>query len=89
MKTNKQNPCNSKSLKTQGPKADESESLAGKILKLGIDVHADRYVIVRQMDGGNPQPGQSFTPAAAVDWIGKQIVQGAKVFSCYEAGPFG
>jgi hypothetical protein len=29
-----------------------------QVIKLGIDVHLDRYVVVRQIDGGAPQPPQ-------------------------------
>ena len=33
-----------------------------QVIKLGIDVHLDRYVVVRQIDGGAPQPPQRFRP---------------------------
>ena len=33
------------------------------VIKLGIDVHLDRYVVVRQIDGGAPQPPQRFSPS--------------------------
>ena len=32
------------------------------VIKLGIDVHLDRYVVVRQIDGGAPQPPQRLIP---------------------------
>jgi hypothetical protein len=32
-----------------------------QVIKLGIDVHLDRYVVVRQIDGGAPQPPQRFS----------------------------
>lgn len=44
----------------QNDLAQTSASQA-KQIKLGIDVHADRYV-VRLIDGGTPQPPQCFTP---------------------------
>jgi len=34
-----------------------------RTIKLGLDVQADRYVVVRQIDGGVPQPAPGFTPA--------------------------
>src|SRR6266540_6114989 len=34
-----------------------------RVIKLGIDVHLDRYVVVRQNDGGAPQPPQRFSLA--------------------------
>ena len=33
-----------------------------KSIKLGIDVHADSYRVVRQVDHATPQPAQKFTP---------------------------
>lgn len=62
---------------------------AHAIIKLGIDVHLERYVVVRQFDGGVPQPAQSFSPEAFMKWAQKQLELAAQVYSCYEAGPFG
>jgi hypothetical protein len=59
------------------------------VIKLGVDVHLDRYVVVRQIDGGAPQPAQRFTPAQFLEWTKKQTELAHKVYSCYEAGPFG
>jgi transposase len=61
----------------------------GKVIKLGIDVHLDRYVVVRQIDGGAPQPPQRFSPSQFLEWAKKQTQLAEKVYSCYEAGPFG
>ena len=55
-------------------------------LKLGIDVHADRYVVVRQIDGNTPQPAQTFPPAAFLAWVQTQFALAARVHTCYEAG---
>ena len=60
-----------------------------KTIKLGIDVHLDRYVVVRIVDGGTPQPPQRFEPTEFLLWVAKQITLADKVFTCYEAGPFG
>jgi transposase len=60
-----------------------------RLIKLGIDVHLDRYVVVRQIDGGAPQPAQRFSPAQFLDWVKKQTELADRVYSCYEAGPFG
>jgi len=60
-----------------------------QVIKLGIDVHLDRYVVVRQIDGGAPQPAQGFSPAQFLDWARKQTALARQVYSCYEAGPFG
>ena len=61
----------------------------GKAIKLGIDVHLDRYVVVRQIDGGAPQPPQRFSSSQFLEWAKKQTQLAEKVYSCYEAGPFG
>src|SRR5664280_2103511 len=76
----KQNPPQG-SAETAGPKA--------KAIKLGVDVHLDRYVVVRLIDGGTPQPPQRFGPSEFLLWVAKQMTLADKVFTCYEAGPFG
>jgi transposase len=60
-----------------------------KLIKLGIDVHADSYRVVRQIDNATPQPAQKFTPAGFLLWVAKQLALAEQVHSCYEAGPFG
>ena len=60
-----------------------------KCLKLGIDVHADSYRVVRQIDHATPQPAQKFTPKDFLIWAKKQLTQAEAVQSCYEAGPLG
>ena len=62
---------------------------AHQVIKLGVDVHLDRYVVVRQIDGGAPQPAQGFRPEQFLAWAKKQTELAEKVYSCYEAGPFG
>ena len=44
---------------------------------------------VRIIDGGTPQPPQRFGPPEFMLWVAKQITLAEKVFTCYEAGPFG
>jgi transposase len=60
-----------------------------RVIKLGVDVHLDRYVVVRQIDGGAPQPPQRFSPRQFLEWAKKQTALAKEVYSCYEAGPFG
>ena len=60
-----------------------------QLIKLGIDVHLDRYVVVRQIDGAAPQPPQRFSPRQFLEWAKKQTALAKQVYSCYEAGPFG
>lgn len=58
-------------------------------IKLGVDVHADSYRVVRQIDGATPQPAQKFTPAGFLVFASRQLAEAEEVHSCYEAGPFG
>ena len=67
----------------------QSEQVLAKVILLGLDVHADSITVVRQVDGGMPQPAQQFCPARLLDWIRRQQGQAETVWSCYEAGPFG
>ena len=60
-----------------------------KCIKLGIDVHADSYRVVRQLDNATPQPAQKFSPQGFLVWASKQLDLAEEVHSCYEAGPFG
>jgi transposase len=73
----------------QTPAAVANGEPKARTIKLGIDVHIDRYVVVRLIDGATPQPPQSFKPEEFVLWAAKQITLAEKVFTCYEAGPFG
>lgn len=71
------------------PGAVQAPTRKAQALKLGIDVHAERYVVVRQLDGNPPQPAPSFLPAAFLEWVKTQFALAARVYTCYEAGPFG
>jgi hypothetical protein len=58
-------------------------------IKLGIDVHADSYLVVRQLDQATPQPARKFTPTDLLIWVQKRLNQAVEVHSCYEAVPLG
>lgn len=60
-----------------------------EIIKLGLDVHADSIRVVRIIEESSPQPAQRFSPAEFLKWVGRQIGLAQRVYSCYEAGPFG
>jgi transposase len=64
-------------------------AIKAKSIKLGIDVHADSYRVVRQIDHATPQPAQKFSPKEFLRWAQKQLTLAQEVYSCYEAGPFG
>jgi len=70
-------------------RAEPAASKRHRLIKLGLDVHADSIVVVRLLDHAAPQPAQRFTWAKFRAWIQTQLVLADAVHSCYEAGPFG
>ncbi len=60
-----------------------------EVILLGLDIHAERQVAVRQVDGQTPQPAQRFSEEGLLKWVKKQLNLAREVHSCYEAGPFG
>src|SRR6058998_1302444 len=58
-------------------------------IKLGIDVHQDFYVVVEQVEGGNPKPPQRFDKQAFLHWASKLRQSGTEVYAIYEACGFG
>jgi len=89
-----QNSCYTKGMKNK-PDTNTHNSTKtqtatkAKSIKLGIDVHADSYRVVRQVDHATPQPAQKFSPEGFMTWAKKQLELAEEVYSCYEAGPFG
>ena len=85
--TNKSKATKNRARKQAAVSAEST--VKAKTIKLGINVHLDRYVVVRILNGGTPQPPQRFEPAEFMPWAAKQITLTEKVFTCYGAGPFG
>src|ERR1700730_8077342 len=68
-----------------------SEFNPGKtVIKLGIDVHQEFYVVVVQEGGTNPKPAQRIKKEAFLYWV-EQLKQksGAEIHAVYEACGFG
>jgi hypothetical protein len=59
------------------------------VIKLGIDVHEQFYVVVKQEDVANPTPPQRFSKSAFLHWATKLVRSGAVVHAVYEACGFG
>jgi len=59
------------------------------VIKLGIDVHQEFYVVVMQEGGANPKPPQRFQKQAFLHWATKLKQSGAEVYAVYEACGFG
>jgi len=68
-----------------------SEVNPGKaVIKLGIDLHQEHYVVVAQEGGGNPKPAQRFKPGTFLCWAEKlKQKSGAEMHAVYEACGFG
>lgn len=67
----------------------KASAAKAEIILLGIDVHAEKQVVVRQVDAQTPQPAQSFSRSGLLSWVKKQQSLAKEVRTCYEAGPFG
>src|SRR6266404_4786812 len=60
------------------------------VIKLGIDVHQEFYVVVCQEGGGNPKPAQRFKKGAFLSWAAKLKARRAgPIHAVYEACGFG
>ena len=60
------------------------------LIKLGIDVHQEFYVVVCQEGGGNPKPAQRFQKEAFLSWAARlKQKSGAQIHAVYEACGFG
>lgn len=70
-------------------RAEQVAKKKHQTIKLGLDVHADWIVVVRMLDQSGPQPAQKFTPSKFLEWVKTQLALSERVYSCYEAGPFG
>ena len=68
-----------------------SEFNPGKaVIKLGIDVHQEFYVVVCQEGGGNPKPAQRLKKEAFLSWAAKlKEKNGGEIYAVYEACGFG
>jgi len=58
-------------------------------IKLGIDVHQDFYVVVKQESGSNPKPPQRFRKEVFLHWAARLTQGAAEVHAVYEACGFG
>ena len=61
----------------------------GEVIKLGIDVHIEKYVVVMKIDGSAPARAKRFTPEQFIVWAQELTARCNQLYSCYEAGPFG
>jgi transposase len=63
--------------------------LAKSVIKLGLDIHAKRYVVVAQYDHALPKPARRLSPLEFIPWVEALLRHGHTVHVVYEACGFG
>jgi transposase len=58
-------------------------------IKLGLDIHQERYVVVAQEGQATPKPARRLRPEEFVPWVESLLAKGHAVFVVYEACGFG
>ena len=71
------------------PTSYEQTEVKVEVIKLGIDIHKNEYVVVQQTDGQAPKSLQRFKPEVFLQWVANLLEQTRRIVSCYEAGCFG
>jgi transposase len=66
----------------------DSPARRAEVIKLGVDTHAGQYTFARMIDHGGPQPTQSLSPEAFLQFLSKQLKLAQRVVMVYEAGPY-
>ena len=56
------------------PTSNEQTEAKAEVIKLGLDIHKNQYVVVQQTDGQAPKPPQRFKPDAFLQWVGKLCI---------------
>jgi len=51
----------------------KTKSAKIEVIYLGIDVHTEKQVVVRQMGADTPQPAQRFNREKLIHWIAKKL----------------
>jgi transposase len=75
---------------TAAPAAANSKvKKSGSLLKIGVDIHREKFVVVAQYDHATPRPPQRFAPAECVPWVETRLREGFEVHVVYEACGFG
>ncbi len=69
--------------------AGSQAKLIRSVIKLGLDIHQARHVVVAQYDHALPKPPRRFAPGEVVPWVESLLQAGHTVFVVYEACGFG
>jgi hypothetical protein len=62
---------------------------SGSMLKLGLDIHREKFVVAAQYDHATPRPPRGFAPAEFVPWVEERLREGFEVHVVYESCGFG
>jgi transposase len=71
------------------PMSQKQTKVKAGVIKLGLDIHKSKYVVVVQVDGSSPERARQMSPDRFLTWITEQLEKADEVHSCYEAGCFG
>ena len=75
---------------TAAPAAAKSKvNKSGSLLKIGLDIHREKFVVVAQYDHATLRPPHRFAPAEFVPWVEARLREGFEVHVVYEACGFG
>jgi hypothetical protein len=75
---------------TAAPAAAKSKiKSGGSLLKIGLDIHREKFVAVVQYDHATPRTPHRFAPAEFVPWVKARLQEGFEVHVVYEACGFG
>ena len=59
------------------------------MLKLGLDIHREKFVVAAQCEHATPRPPRVFAPAEFVPWVEARLREGFEVHVVYESCGFG
>ena len=65
------------------------EAPVASVIKLGIDVHASSYTVVKKVDSSAPERAKKMPSEKFLRWMRSLKKSSSEVYTCYEAGPFG
>ena len=69
--------------------AGHQDKIQPAAIKLGLDIHQERYVVVAQEGHETPKPARRFRLEEFVPWVESLLAKGHQVFVVYEACGFG
>lgn len=69
-----------------GPAAAKSKVMeSSSLLKLGLDIHREKFVVLAQYDQATPRPPQRFAPVQFLPWVQARLDEGFEVHVVYES----